>query len=618
MIYIFLLFFSFLYTISSSKVLNAGDAGEFIVSASTLGIAHPSGYPLYLEILKIFSFLPLGNISFRMVLVSIIFSIFSLYLIYRILLKITNDKGTPIFSVVLLAVSYSFWGQAVVIKFYPLNLFLILTILYFSIKLIFDGYDRRYQFLIAFLLGLTLSNHHTGFMMVVPFFVIFFFNIKDFLKNSGFSLFFLCLGFLANLHLFIRGQKGFTVNSVSDLNSFLFVFLRKSFESGSSIEIAKNVASGIDGYWYAIKNVSIVLQNNFPVYIIPLFFIGIWYSFKISKKLGIFLTTYFLTYSVLLAKLVFSGSVMNMDAWYMGAHQYFLPMLSGFVIFSGFGFFFIMKQIKKTSMDLLKIVVPLSAILIISLSIFERLIDQNFNDNYIPHTVTKTILTSMPVGSVYLTFGDNHTFQSWYFKYVAKYREDICGLDYFEPESNKLLSRGCQPESIYKNSCFFSDFFKGDFSYISKQQRMYSVISLSTRNPLRQSLKNQYWVFTNMLIPVNLYIPESYIEKKLIHWQELQYFTMLDCASYRTDDQFTRLLCNYSLPFFAYLAKSIEVTNPTGTLEYDTKKENEKFIIKVGLENREILDLYSKALENNKPERFKYYIYTKEYMEKQK
>lgn len=147
---------------------------------------------------------------------------------------------------------------------------------------------------------------------------------------------------------------------------------------------------------------------------------------------------------------------------------------------------------------------------------------------------------------------------------------------------------------------------------------MYSVIHLSKNNPLRQTLKNQHWIFSYMLTPSNLVIPESYIEKKLTHWQELQYFTMLDCANYRADDQFTRLLCNYSLPFFAYLAKSIEVKNPIRSIEYDTKKENEKFIIKVGIENKEILDLYSKVLENNRAERFKYYIYTKEYMEKQK
>ncbi len=147
---------------------------------------------------------------------------------------------------------------------------------------------------------------------------------------------------------------------------------------------------------------------------------------------------------------------------------------------------------------------------------------------------------------------------------------------------------------------------------------MYSVIYLRQNNPLRNYLKNQYWVFTYMLIPVNLQLPENYFEKKLTHWQELQHFSMLDCASYKADDQFTRLLCNYSLPFFAYLAKSIEVKKPTTSIKYDAKHDNEFFTINAGIENREVLDLYSKVLENNRSERFRYYIYSKEYLEKQK
>ncbi|GAB6184042.1 glycosyltransferase family 117 protein [Thermodesulfovibrio hydrogeniphilus] len=617
MIYIFLLFFCFLYFISSTKVLNSGDAGELVVSSVTLGIAHPSGYPLYLEILKLFSLIPAGNISFRMVFVSILFSVLSLYLIYKIVLKITNDKWASVFSVVLLGFSYSFWGQSVVIKFYPLNLFIITFMLYLGIKIITDGYDRRHQLLISLFLGLALANHHTGFIMVIPFFVLSFFYTRDVFKNLALSLFFLLAGFLVNIHMLIRGQKGFCMNSVTDLNSFLSVFLRKPYKKGASLEIAKNVASTFDGYWYAIKNSLIIIQNNFPVYVFPLFLLGIWYAFKTSKKLGIFLSIYFLAYSVFLAKISFSGSLINMDGWYMGAHQYFLPMLSGFCILAGLGFFFLLKLLRKTSMELLKLVIPSAAILMVGLTVFERLIDQNFNDNYVPYTVTKTILSSLPVGSLYLTFGDNHTFQSWYFKYVAKYREDICSQDYFAPDSNKFIPRGCQPTNIYKNSYIFSKFFK-ELDEISRQERFYSIIYLENKNPLRKYLKNQYWVFTYMLIPANYKIPESYFEKKLTHWQELEYLSMLDCANYKADDQFTRLLCNYSLPFFAYLARSIEVKKPTSSIKYDTKHDNEFFTINAGIENREILDLYSRVLENNKSERFRYYRYSKEYLEKQK
>lgn len=617
MIYILLFLFSSLYVISSTKVLNSGDAGEFIVSATTMGIAHPPGYPLYLEILKLFSLIPIGNIGFRMVLVSVLFSILSLFMVYKITHKITNDKWSSIFAVVLLGVTYSFWGQAVVIKFYPLNLSLILLILFLGIKTITESYDRRYQFLISLILGLTLANHHTGFIMIVPLFVLAVFYFREFIKNLPLSFLFFLIGFLVNAHMLIRGVRGFSVNVVDDWGSFLAVLLRKTYDTGASPELAKNILRGIDGYWYAIKNSVIVLINNFPFYVFPLFFIGIWVAFRHSKKLALFIVTFFLTYSFLLAKLVFSGAVMNMDSWYMGAHQYFLPMLAGFSIFCAWGLFFILGLLRKTKMELLKVVVPISLTLMVGLSSFERLIDQNFNDNYIPHSVTKTILSSLPVGSVYLTFGDNHTFQAWYFKYVGKYRDDICNLDYFAPDSNVFLARGCKPEVIYKNCYFFSDYFKSDYHKISSERRMYSIIPLQKNNPLSQSLKNQYWVFSYMLLPINFNLPEEYIEKRITHWQELKQFTMFDCVSYRADDQFTRLLCNYSLPFFAYLAKSIEVKNPLKTIDYDTKR-GEIFNIKVGMENREILDLYSRVLENNKGERFRYYIYTKEYLEKKK
>lgn len=617
MIFILLLLFSSLYIISSTKVLNSGDAGEFIVSAATLGIAHPPGYPLYLEILKLFSFIPIGNMGFRMVLVSVLFAILSLFMVYKITHKLTNDKMASIFALVLLGVTYSFWGQAVVIKFYPLNLFLILLIFFLGIKTITDGYDRRYQFLISLILGLTLANHHTGFMMIIPLSVLALFYFRDFLRNLPLSFLFFFVGFFVNVHMLIRGVKGFPVNVVDDWGSFIAVLLRKTYDTGASTELAKNIVRGIDGYWYALKNSVIVLINNFPVYVFPIFLIGIWIAFRYSKKLALFLVTFFLTYSFLLAKLVFSGSLMNMDSWYMGAHQYFLPMLAGFSIFSGLGMFFIIDLLRKTKMELVKVVVPASLIILVGLSSFERLIDQNFNDNYIPHSVTKTILTSLPVGSVYLTFGDNHTFQAWYFKYIGKYRDDICNLDYFAPDSEVLLARGCYPINMHKGTFLFSEFFNKQYYRISLERRMYSIIPLKKDNPLSQSLKNQYWVFLYMLLPLNFNFPEGYIEKRITHWQELEHFNMLDCSSYRADDQFTRLLCNYSLPFFAYLARSIEVKNPSKTIDYDTKR-GETFEIKVGLENREILDLYSRVLENNKGERFRYYIYTKEYLEKKK
>ena len=42
-----------------------GDSAEFQTLAATLGVAHPSGYALYLLLAKVFTWLPLENPAWR-------------------------------------------------------------------------------------------------------------------------------------------------------------------------------------------------------------------------------------------------------------------------------------------------------------------------------------------------------------------------------------------------------------------------------------------------------------------------------------------------------------------------------------------------------------------------
>ncbi|MFN3813432.1 MAG: DUF2723 domain-containing protein [Aquificaceae bacterium] len=636
MIILLLSVFAFLYVFSSTKAFNSGDAGELITSGITLGLAHPSGYPLYIEVLKLFSFLPLGNVAFRMVLVSVVFSLLSLYVLYRIVFELTKDRYISLFPVALLGVAYSFWGQSVVVKFYTINLFIVALMLLFALKVVIEGYDKRYQFMISFLLGLTLSNHHMGFMMVVPLFVLSVFYTRQVLRNTPLSFLFFLLGGLLNLHLWLRGNRVFAMLAVYDWDTFLSVFLRKAYGEGASLNVARGAFLEPPGFYYALKNMSIILWNNFPPYVFPLFLLGLWQAFKLSKRVGLSISVFFLTYSLILAKLTFSLPSINAEGWYIGAHQYFLPALFGFSLFCGLGFYSLAKYLQRT--ELLRVAVPLSASFAVFLNFFDRLIDQNFNDNYIAYSVPKTILSSLPVGSVYNTYGDNYVFGSWYFKYVALYRQDICSSDYLSPSSSVFAPRGCYPTDMYKKSYIFSPFFKGDPSAFASSGRQYSVIYLKDPNPLSKALKNHFWVFSFALLPYNADIAKEKWSKILTKWQELEKLTMLDCSNYITDDRFSALLCNYSLPFFAYLIGSIDVKSPNSTLTYDIRyrKDNtyvisvgtnpskgldlpdESFTVKVGAETQHLLDLYGAVTKNNSLERFKYYKYTSNYRGKKK
>jgi hypothetical protein len=64
----------FLFTASPSVYV--GDTGEIVVAAHSLGIAHPPGYPTYITLGHIFTYLPLSNIAFRVNLLAAVAAFF--------------------------------------------------------------------------------------------------------------------------------------------------------------------------------------------------------------------------------------------------------------------------------------------------------------------------------------------------------------------------------------------------------------------------------------------------------------------------------------------------------------------------------------------------------------
>jgi hypothetical protein len=53
---------------------DGADGGDLITAAYTLGIPHPTGYPLYVLLARLFTFLPWGGIAYRVNLMSAFFA----------------------------------------------------------------------------------------------------------------------------------------------------------------------------------------------------------------------------------------------------------------------------------------------------------------------------------------------------------------------------------------------------------------------------------------------------------------------------------------------------------------------------------------------------------------
>ena len=59
-----------LYIRTLAPSLLFGDSAEFQTIAHTLGIGHPTGYPVYVLLARLFTLLPIGEVAYRVNLFS--------------------------------------------------------------------------------------------------------------------------------------------------------------------------------------------------------------------------------------------------------------------------------------------------------------------------------------------------------------------------------------------------------------------------------------------------------------------------------------------------------------------------------------------------------------------
>src|SRR5208283_1825236 len=124
------------------------DSGELATVPYVLGIAHPTGYPLWTLITHIFSHLPIAdeeivrlNIfsSLATSFAAVLF-FYAMLLLFRSGIKIKEPFHSIIpaaFSALVLAFSQTFWDQATSIEVYAFHLFLMSAMLLFFLRAIF-------------------------------------------------------------------------------------------------------------------------------------------------------------------------------------------------------------------------------------------------------------------------------------------------------------------------------------------------------------------------------------------------------------------------------------------------------------------------------------------------
>jgi hypothetical protein len=110
------------YAVTLAPDVYSLDSPELTTAAYRLGIAHEPGYPLYVLTGWLFSHaFPIGNVAFRLNLLSAIFACVAVGLTFLVALRLTQRTVVAAAGALALGFSYWFWSDALAAEVYSLD-----------------------------------------------------------------------------------------------------------------------------------------------------------------------------------------------------------------------------------------------------------------------------------------------------------------------------------------------------------------------------------------------------------------------------------------------------------------------------------------------------------------
>ncbi|MDD8017441.1 MAG: DUF2723 domain-containing protein [Bacteroidota bacterium] len=412
----------FVYLSTLAPTVEFIDSGELATVACTLGIPHPTGYPLFTLVGRIFTMLPIAQEPIvRLHIMSALFTSLAATAFYFLLLNLLGNAKTEIqrdhkivssaFATLALAFSQTFWGQGVSVEVYSLHLLLITCTTLFFIKAIHE--DRAsWWFLFAFILGLSFTNHLTTILLAPAFLFLFFVehkNVKEAFRRIGALVLPFVLGLSVYLYLPVRALEFPLLNwgNPQTFEKFWWHFTGKQFRVWmfSSTDAAK------EQFDYFLQS------TPAEFYYIPLIFALVGFlSLMISDRRK------FIFILLLLVSCV--GYSINYDIH--DIDSYFLLAFVALMSFAAFGIRWVLSIMNNIRITVL--IIALSGLL--ALQIVNNWNEVDRSKNYIVEDYAKNILRNLPRNAIIISYQwDYFVSAAYYLQRVKNFRPDVVVLD---------------------------------------------------------------------------------------------------------------------------------------------------------------------------------------------
>ncbi len=155
-----------LYVLTLAPTIYNLDSAELTTAAATGGLTRATGYPLYLMLGWLWAHLPIGDVGYRLNLLSAVCGAATVYLGDRILRRLAVGTWASLGALGLLATAPFFWGLALVAEVYTMH-----TALMAGVVLLLLRWREQPTALrlgqVALLGGLSMG-HHLATALLVP------------------------------------------------------------------------------------------------------------------------------------------------------------------------------------------------------------------------------------------------------------------------------------------------------------------------------------------------------------------------------------------------------------------------------------------------------------------
>ncbi len=175
----------YIRTLAPSVLL--GDSAEFQTLAYTLGMAHNTGYAVYLLLGKVLTLLPIGEVAWRVNLLSASAAAVTLAEVYLVARLVSGRRAYGVVAALALGVNYLFWWQAIIAEVYtPAAAFAMGVLL---LVILWDRTRRGGLLIAAGVVGGLAFGVHALVGLIAPAIVIYLLaakaNRRDWLRAAG-------------------------------------------------------------------------------------------------------------------------------------------------------------------------------------------------------------------------------------------------------------------------------------------------------------------------------------------------------------------------------------------------------------------------------------------------